>query len=483
MPKMYNYQNIIKAGLLINIAIYIYALVIGYDRSFWIDELHVIAVSKKIFDISLKQVFIENVLHPPLYFYLVGIFSLLFENLYSLRLVNILGLIPLIYSFLLLKRNFSNLNLNFILLLFISNYFFFYYSVELKMYFLIYCLSFLQHTIFLVDINQKKHKFLFLILSIIMTSMHVFGLVISMSMLTIYGFLSLKNGQYKTFSYNFISAVILFLLFAIMFYYSTLEVANFKAMSWIEFQKWYFRVFLEWSSPIGIFSLVLFLIVLFKNNFFEFFSINNKSNFNLKIFYITLPALILLIVTILISLKTPVITHRNLIVIAPAGILLCGMISLKFFNLKGFELILFILITITTFYNFFVFKKDTIHTIENIEWVVERTYNKNCKNLPIYFNDNKKILFEKMTVNAVDVYAKYPRELKRLSNLDIYKYNDLKKNYPKCDIFIASFHERNFEKNIKKLFTNNDNFEIIIAPNVLDKNSKSGAILVEKKND
>ena len=129
MPKMYNYQNIIKAGLLINIAIYIYALIIGYDRSFWIDELHVIAVSKKIFDISLKQVFIENVLHPPLYFYLVGIFSLLFENLYSLRLVNILGLIPLIYSFLLLKRNFSNLNLNFILLLFIYNYFFFFYSV------------------------------------------------------------------------------------------------------------------------------------------------------------------------------------------------------------------------------------------------------------------------------------------------------------------------------------------------------------------
>ena len=91
-----------------------------------------------------------------------------------------------------------------------------------------------------------------------MTSMHVFGLVISMSMLTIYGILSLKNRQYKTFLYNFVSAVILFLLFAIMFYYSTLEVANFKAMSWIEFQKWYFRVFLEWSSPIGISSVVLF---------------------------------------------------------------------------------------------------------------------------------------------------------------------------------------------------------------------------------
>ena len=122
------------------------------------------------------------------------------------------------------------------------------------MYFLIYCLSFTHY--FSCDIDQK-YKFLFLILSVIMTSMHVFGLVISMSMLTIYGFLSLKINSIKLFFCNVISAVILFLLFAVMFYYSTLEVANFRALSWIEFQKWYFRVFLEWSSPIGI------LVVLF----------------------------------------------------------------------------------------------------------------------------------------------------------------------------------------------------------------------------
>ena len=154
----YSYKNIVKFGLIINIIIYLYCLIIAFDRSFWIDELHVIAVSKNIFNISLKQVFIENILHPPLYFYLVGILNFFFDSLYSLRLVNVLGLIPLIYSLVLLKKNFKDINIDFILLLIISNYFFFYYSIELKMYFLIYCLSFLQHTIFLIDIKQKKFK-------------------------------------------------------------------------------------------------------------------------------------------------------------------------------------------------------------------------------------------------------------------------------------------------------------------------------------
>ena len=47
-------------------------------------------------------------------------------------------------------------------------------------------------------------------------------------------------------------------------------------------------------------------------------------------------------------------------------------------------------------------------------------------------------ILEKMTINAVDVYAKYPRELKRLSNLDINKYNELTKNRPKL-IFYSIF--------------------------------------------
>ena len=314
-----------------------------------------------------------------------------------------------------------------------------------------------------------------------MTSIHIFGLVISMSILTIYGIISLKNKNLVNFFYNLISSIILISLFAIMFYYSTLDINNFKAMNWIEFQKWYFRAFLEWSIPIGLFSMVFFLIVFLKNNIFNFFNLNSKTNFNLNIFYITLPSIILLITTVLISLKTPVITHRNLIVIAPAGILLCGLLSLRFFKYKGYELILIVLILITTYYNFFIFKNNTIYTIENIEWVIKKTYKKDCKNVPIYFNDNKKILFEKMTNNAVDIYAMHYRELRRLSDLDTNTFNQLITMHPKCDVFIATFHERNFEKNLKKIFLNKTDLEIILAPDVLDKNTKSGAILISQK--
>ena len=220
-----NYSQIIKIGLIVNLLVYLYAFYFGYDRPFWIDEIHVVGASQAIFNISLKQVFIENIMHPPLYFYLVGIVNLLVENLYILRVVNILGFIPLFFAFILLKKYYKDLDLYFIFLLFISNYLFFYYSLELKMYFLIYCISFLQHTIFLIDPNQKKFKTLFFITCVVNTLLHVFGLVISMSMILIYMIINIKNTEYKKVLFNLILGSILFFLFCIMFYYSTL---NFK---------------------------------------------------------------------------------------------------------------------------------------------------------------------------------------------------------------------------------------------------------------
>ena len=188
-----NYSNIIKVGLIFNLSIYFLSLAQGYDRSFWIDETHVAGVSDKIFSKSLKEVFVEGINHFPLYFYLVGFFNLFSDNFLSLRLVNIIGLFPLFYSVFLLKNHFKELDIYFVLLLIISNYSFFYYSIELKMYFLIYCISFLQHTIFLIDTSQKNYKKVFLLINVFNSLLHVFGLVISMAMILIYTFNSLKT--------------------------------------------------------------------------------------------------------------------------------------------------------------------------------------------------------------------------------------------------------------------------------------------------
>ena len=34
-----------------------------------------------------------------------------------------------------------------------------------------------------------------------------------------------------------------------------------------------------------------------------------------------------------------------------------------------------------------------IYTHENIEWVINKTFTKNCNNVPVYFNDNKKVIY------------------------------------------------------------------------------------------
>ena len=77
----------------------------------------------------------------------------------------------------------------------------------------------------------------------------------------------------------------------------------------VKISKWYFRVFLEWVIPVVLFTFIMFILTFYKNGFINFFSRN--SDFNYKILYITLPSIILVIVTVLISLKTPVITQKS----------------------------------------------------------------------------------------------------------------------------------------------------------------------------
>ena len=72
MPS--NYSKIIGYALIANLGIYFYSFLLGYDRPFWIDEIHVIGTSKNIFSTPLREYFAEN-LNPPLYFYLVGLIN------------------------------------------------------------------------------------------------------------------------------------------------------------------------------------------------------------------------------------------------------------------------------------------------------------------------------------------------------------------------------------------------------------------------
>ena len=105
-------NKIIKFFLIINLVVFIVGYIIGFDKSFWIDEVISINYSLNIPSLSIKEIFTQDI-HSPFHYYLLflaknilGIFS---EgenfNLYFLRLTNILGFIPIYYSYVLIKKN------------------------------------------------------------------------------------------------------------------------------------------------------------------------------------------------------------------------------------------------------------------------------------------------------------------------------------------------------------------------------------------
>ena len=84
-----------------------------------------------------------------------------------------------------------------------------------------------------------------------------------------------------------------------------------------------------------------------------------------------------------------------------------------------------------------------------------------------------------MVEYSVDLYADYFRPIKEITKLNI---NDLKENIldnKNCDIHLANFHNRNFEKKINDLNNSELKFQLLYAPNTLRKNfSKSGVVAV-----
>ena len=201
------------------------------------------------------------------------------------------------------------------------------------------------------------------------------------------------------------------------------------------------------------------------------------SDFTKNILNISIPSLILVVITLLISIKIPVLNYRNLIVVFPAGVLIAAVMSINFLKLKFFYPALFIFFTLLTYININFYFKPMTKTIENIEWVIKKTYTKECENAAVYLNDRNKESWDMMVGAAINTYAKYYRPLKRLTEFNEQEFIQEYKKYNKCKVFIASFHYDYFDTYMKELDKYGFNLNIIYAPNVLDRNSnRSGAI-------
>ena len=98
-------NKIIKIFLIINTLILIIGYFIGFKKPFWIDEIVSINYGSNFSFLSLNEIFTQDT-HSPFFYFLLFVGKNILENfsdgsnfnLYFLRLINILGFIPIYYS-------------------------------------------------------------------------------------------------------------------------------------------------------------------------------------------------------------------------------------------------------------------------------------------------------------------------------------------------------------------------------------------------
>ena len=491
-----NEKKIIQIFLFFNFLVFFYGYLEGFYKPYWFDEVLTISFSENIRNLSINEIFTQDTHSPFFYTILFLCIEILnfFElkssdHLIYLRLINLISIIPIYFSYKILKKNSVNINLEITFLLFISSYFFFFFSLDLRMYFILFSFSLLINVINLNNSLETSHKFLFLISSIILSMLHVFGLTISVSILLYRFLINFYFRNYKNCKINFLFTIILLIIFILFYGPSLVDSENMQMFSWVKNNLWYYRVFIEWTlnSFISLIFFSFFILFNFRSNFFNLDILNKffKSDFFKLSSRVIFPSIILMITTLMISfLFMPVITYKNLVVIFPNIILMNGLLGFHFLKIKKSILIILPLLILVTFINFYSYYQSMIKSHQNIKWVIDNTFEKNCSDVPVYYNDAGRKSFLNLYVKkTVQVYATYTRPIKNLSDLNSEEFIRNYKKFKNCETFIFSFHISKLEDYIEELNKKSGiDFVIDYAPNTKTKNSKSGAIVKINKN-
>ena len=161
-----------------------------------------------------------------------------------------------------------------------------------------------------------------------------------------------------------------------------------------------------------------------------------------------------------------------------------GLLGFHFLKIKKSILIILPLLILVTFINFYSYYQIMIKSHQNIKWVIDNTFEKNCSDVPVYYNDAGRKSFLNLYVKkTVQVYATYTRPIKNLSDLNSEEFIRNYKKFKNCETFIFSFHISKLEDYIEELNKKSGiDFVIDYAPNTKTKNSKSGAIVKINKN-
>ena len=251
--------------IITNTVIIITGYIFGFSKSLWLDELLSVIFGREIVGLPLTEVFTIEPHNPFFYLILnmgqsvIKLFTLdVNSNLYYLKLINLIGFIPIFFSFKILKKEKIPINFYAVFLILISSNYFIFYILDLRPYFLLLSFSFLVYTLHLTNTLENKYKLLYFISSTILSALHIYGLTLSMSIIVYRLILNLYKKNFYNVKVDFFFSIILFLIFIIFYFLQITNKETMASLKYININFWYFRVFIEWVLSSIIYILLFF---------------------------------------------------------------------------------------------------------------------------------------------------------------------------------------------------------------------------------
>ena len=360
--------NWLKENKILMVLIFIGTILRFYKIDFqspWIDEIFTLANTGK--EKSFKEIYFflkENDPHPPLYYYIIHIVNLFFDNTSIVaRAVSAVFGVAGLFAIYYLAQELFNKKVGIIAVALLSiNYFHIYYSQEARMYSMLFLTTTLSFY-FLIKLIKKpdlKSAIRYSLFAVLMIYTHFFALFALFSQCLILLFFVIKpyNVSRKKFLiYSIFSGILTFVLY-IPALFILLKTSAMKSI-WIPIPEKdvYTVMFKEFfgHSEIAIIIAVLGIITFFvklsekKEN--EIIAINPENEKQVFGFFIlfTWISISLFIPLILSFINLPMIVSRYFINIIPAILIIvaAGLYYIKNNFVRSFILGIFILFSVS----------------------------------------------------------------------------------------------------------------------------------------
>ncbi|MEM9229933.1 MAG: hypothetical protein AAGB10_10035 [Pseudomonadota bacterium] len=361
-------------------------LFLGWDRSYWYDEVYTLGYANV--GRPLDWALLKSDVHPPTYALLVrglaGMFGL-DPTGFALRLINLPALLAALWAFWLLREILGPQKLMLLAVLFMVNFYTLMLGLDLRSYALLLGFGLLAHTFYLREVWGLAPRHLALLLCCtLLTSLHFFGAAIGLSILLCSAYLGMRRGMPMAavaVRLGLAAALTSAMLAWILVYSDVLDATG--GNNWIRVGLDPWLDFVGWQGLAMVTGLIS--IVIRRSGGAEPVPVAAKL--------LMLPALLTLVVTVAISLHSPVISARNLSVVVPPFLLFVVLTVPPALFSKGLGLqksvgsgigVAGAIAVVVTALIGVRLTDSTTRNGQMIRWVLEEALTPECRDAPIF---------------------------------------------------------------------------------------------------